>query len=60
VRDEEEVVLVENASSGVNGLLRSLPLKKGDRVLVFNTAYGMVKHTLEVQGLLRWKAGQRG
>lgn len=46
--DEDEVVLVENASSGINALLRSLPLSGGDRVLYFNTAYRMVHYTLQV------------
>ena len=47
----DNVVLVENASSGVNAVLRSLliprHMNRGDVVLYLNTAYGMVKNTLE-------------
>jgi selenocysteine lyase/cysteine desulfurase len=57
-----DIVLVENASSGVNSVLRSLGLKvmsfcliscalnnvmqSGEKVLILSTAYGMVKETL--------------
>ena len=41
----DDIVLVENASSAVNSILRSLKLKKGDIVIYFSTAYGMVKNT---------------
>ena len=41
-----DVVLVENASSAVNSILRSLDLQKGDKVLRLSTAYGMVTNTL--------------
>jgi hypothetical protein len=51
----EDLVLVENASSAVNSLLRSLNLVKGDKVLRLSTAYGMVTNTLtwleEVSGI---------
>jgi selenocysteine lyase/cysteine desulfurase len=39
-------VLIENVSSAVNCILRSLPLKKGDKILRLSTAYDMVKYTL--------------
>jgi hypothetical protein len=42
----DDVVLVENASSAVNSLLRSLNLQRGDKVLRLSTAYGMVINTL--------------
>ena len=45
--DQEDVVLVENASSAVNSILRSLGLVTGDKVLRLSTAYGMVINTLD-------------
>ena len=45
--DQEDVVLVENASSAVNSILRSLGLVAGDKVLRLSTAYGMVINTLD-------------
>ena len=45
--DEDELVLVENASSGVNAVLRSLNLTSGDRVLILERAYQMVINTLD-------------
>lgn len=36
----EDVVLIENASGAINAILRSLPLKRGDILLDFSTAYG--------------------
>lgn len=45
--DINDVVLVENASSAVNAILRSLGFKKGDKVLRLSTAYGMVINTLD-------------
>ena len=41
----DDVVLVENASSAVNSIVRSLKLQKGDIIIYFSTAYGMVKNT---------------
>jgi hypothetical protein len=38
--DVDDVVLIENASAGVNGVLRSWPWRAGDKVLYFSTAYG--------------------
>eukprot|EP01035_Chromulina_nebulosa_P028091 gene28091-37023_t len=45
--NQDDVVLVENASSAVNSILRSLGLKSGDKVLRLSTAYGMVINTLD-------------
>lgn len=42
----DDLVLVENASAAVNSILRTLALKKGDKVLRLSTAYGMVTNTL--------------
>jgi isopenicillin-N epimerase len=44
--DSKDVVLVENASSAVNGILRSIGLSRGEGVLVLSTAYNMVCETL--------------
>ena len=45
--DPNSIVLVENASAAVNSILRSVTLKKGDKVLRLSTAYGMVINTLK-------------
>lgn len=42
----DDVVLVENASTAVNAILRSFPFHAGDVVLVFSSAYQMVTETL--------------
>jgi isopenicillin-N epimerase len=44
---EEDVVFVENASSGINAFLRSLGLSAGDAVIELSIAYSMVQNTLE-------------
>jgi len=43
----EDVVLVENASTAVNSILRSLPWKKGDKILVLSTVYTMVTNVMQ-------------
>lgn len=45
--DVSDVVLVENASSAVNSILRSMQFQKGDKVIRLDTAYNMVVRTLE-------------
>jgi selenocysteine lyase/cysteine desulfurase len=45
----DDVVIVENASAAVNGILRSFPFESGDIVLVFSSAYQMVTETLLFQ-----------
>ena len=37
----DDVILLENASSAINGIFRSSPLKRGDKVLRLSTAYNM-------------------
>ena len=44
--EAKDVVFVENASSGVNAVMRSIRWAKGDKVLYLNCAYGMVKSVL--------------
>ena len=46
--EEEDLVLVENASGGINAFLRSLPLVAGDKILFPSTTYGMVKNVLHL------------
>ena len=41
-----DIVLVENASSGINAVMRSFPWRAGDKVLYLNCAYGMVQNVL--------------
>ena len=38
----DDLVFVDNASSGVNAVLRSLPLKPGDEILIHDQSYGGV------------------
>lgn len=45
----EDVVMVENASTAVNAILRSFPFEKGDIILVFSSAYKMITETLRFQ-----------
>lgn len=45
--DIDDIVLVENASAAINDILRSLPLKKGDKVLRLSTAYDMCSEVLK-------------
>ena len=42
-----DLVFIPNASNGVNVVLRSLKVPPGKKVLYLNTAYGMVKSTIE-------------
>lgn len=43
----DDLVLVENASSAVNSILRSIGFNSGDKILRLSTAYGMVVNTLD-------------
>ena len=43
----DEVVFVPNASHGVNAVLRSLNIKRGEKILFLNVAYTMVKNTIQ-------------
>jgi selenocysteine lyase/cysteine desulfurase len=47
--DPEDVVFVENASHGVNSVLRSIQInfKTGGKILILDIAYGMVKNTVQ-------------
>ena len=42
-----EIVLVDNASTGVNSVLRSLKLKKGDKLARFSIEYPMTRNTID-------------
>jgi isopenicillin-N epimerase len=52
--DKEDVVLIENASSGFNAVLRSFRFEKGDKVLVTSIGYSAVLSTLK---LIRKQSG---
>lgn len=41
----DDIVFVDNASAGVNAVLRSLRLQAGDEILVLDQAYGAVART---------------
>ena len=45
--DPDEVVLIPNATTGVNTILRNLSFDHGDTVLCFNTIYGACAKTIE-------------
>lgn len=45
--DPEGLAFVDNATTGVNAVLRSLDLKPGDELLTTTHAYGAVRKTLE-------------
>eukprot|EP00038_Savillea_parva_P019863 m.29369 g.29369 ORF g.29369 m.29369 type:complete len:458 (-) comp4589_c0_seq1:58-1431(-) len=44
--DDEDVTFVENASAAMNAIFRTIFWQPTDCILVLDTAYGMVKHTL--------------
>lgn len=45
--DKEDIVMIENASSGVNGVLRSWQYQRGDKILVTSLGYNAVKETIQ-------------
>jgi len=51
---EEDLVFVENATTGLNAVLRSFPLREGDEVLVTDHGYGGVVNAAV------FHAGERG
>eukprot|EP01080_Neovahlkampfia_damariscottae_P002332 gene2332-2800_t len=50
--EKEDVVLIENASAGINSVLRSTRYNKGDKILITSIGYNSVKTTLEM--LKKW------
>ncbi|KAI9478391.1 MAG: pyridoxal phosphate-dependent transferase [Benjaminiella poitrasii] len=44
--DPEELVFVFNAMTGINTVARSLPVKAGDKIIYFSTAYNSVEGTI--------------
>jgi isopenicillin-N epimerase len=40
----EDLVFVENATSGINAILRSLEFRQGDEILIADHAYGAIAH----------------
>ena len=50
----EDVAFVDNATTGVNAVLRSFPLSAGDQILLTDHTYGAVAHTA------RFVARERG
>ena len=43
----EDLVFVDNATAGVNAVLRSFSFEPGDQILVTDQTYGAVKHTAQ-------------
>jgi isopenicillin-N epimerase len=43
----ENLALVENATTGIDAVLRSMPISNTDRILITNHAYGAVKLAVE-------------
>ncbi|WP_235277318.1 aminotransferase class V-fold PLP-dependent enzyme [Synechococcus sp. Nb3U1] len=52
--EPENLVFVENATSGVNAVLRSLSFQPGDEIAFANQGYGAVQQTI------RWVCGRTG
>ena len=44
--DPDHLVFVDNATTGCNAVVRSLPLRKGDRIAILSHAYGAVHNTI--------------
>jgi selenocysteine lyase/cysteine desulfurase len=45
--DPDDLVILENASAGINSVLKSLKFHSNETILYYNIAYGMVKLTLQ-------------
>jgi selenocysteine lyase/cysteine desulfurase len=45
--DPDELVLVPNATGGVNTILRNLKYDRGDKIVYFSTAYGACEKTID-------------
>ena len=45
--DSEDIVILDNASSAINSILKSLKFQSNETILYYNIAYGMVKLTLQ-------------
>jgi hypothetical protein len=45
--DPADVVFIENASEGVNTIIRSMRVPTGKKFVFLNTAYGMVKNVMQ-------------
>jgi len=43
--DADDLVLIENASGGLNTILKALKFKRGDKILVTNVEYPVVFYT---------------
>lgn len=52
--DPDDLVFVENATTGVNAVVRSIDWKPGDRIVTTDHVYGAVRATLE------WVAARTG
>ncbi len=50
----DDLVFVDNATTGINAIVRSFDLRKGDEVLVTDHAYGAVRNAVS------FHAGERG
>jgi hercynylcysteine S-oxide lyase len=45
--DPDDLVQIDNASTGINSILKPLKFASNETILYYNVAYGMVKLTLE-------------
>lgn len=45
--DYHNLAIVENATTGLNTVLRSIPFKKGDKFVIMSTIYGAIGNTIE-------------
>jgi len=46
--ETQDVVFVENASSAINGVVRSINFKPTDKLLMLNIAYGTFRRNSQV------------
>ena len=54
----EDLVFVENATTGVNAVLRSFPLKPGDEILMTDLGYGAVGNAAQVTARFDPRTGE--
>ncbi len=49
----KDLVFVDNATTGINAVLRSFGFREGDEILVFDHAYGAIRNAIESAAKIR-------